>query len=232
MTENNRLRASGKTTGEEVTAEQAKELTEQPTVELPDERKRRFQTTGFSRMKSDWDTEQSRFVRIMHRNIDDHLRKAFADAYALQEELFLLVRTPAVFNGEPVVSPDGSPEWKRKPGTGDFEEDWNRLNAKQRERFLYQITTRMFSWEQRAAEAWAESMYAKVIWEQEFSAGYDELPQGSKDTIEGRTARAKMAAAEDQLLAIFKTYYSRKTDAVVRSMERLAQRIKDIHVTN
>jgi hypothetical protein len=75
-------------------------------------------------------------------------------------------------------------------------------------------------------------MYAKVIWEQQFSSGYDDLPSGSKDTIEGRTARAKMVAAEDQFLAIFKTYYSRKADAIVRSMERLSQRIKDIHVAN
>lgn len=232
MAESDKTRASGKTANEEITAEQAKELTEQPNVELPDERERKFQTTGFSRMKTDWNGEQVQFVRIMHRNIDDQLKKAFADAYALQEELFILVRTPAMLNGEPVINHDGSIEWKRKQGTGDFEEDWNRLNAKERERFLYQITTRMFAWEQRAAEAWAESMYAKVIWEQQFSAGYDELPQGSKDTIEGRTARAKMVAAEDQFLAIFKTYYSRKADAIVRSMERLSQRIKDIHVAN
>lgn len=232
MAESDKARASGKTANEEVTAEQAQELTEQPNVELPDERGRKFQTTGFSRMKTDWNAEQGQFVRIMHRNIDDQLKKTFADAYALQDELFILVRTPAMLNGEPIVNPDGSIEWKRKQGTGDFEEDWGKLNAKERERFLYQITTRMFSWEQRAAEAWAESMYAKVLWEQQFSAGYDDLPQGSKDTIEGRTARAKMTAAEDQFLAIFKTYYSRKADAVVRSMERLSQRIKDIHVAN
>lgn len=227
-----RVRASGKTTNEEVTAEQAQELTEQPTVELPDERQRRFQTTGFSRMKTDWNSEQNQFVRIMHRTIDDQLKKAFADAFALQEELFLLVRTPAMRNGEPIINQDGSVEWKRKQGTGDFVEDWAKLNAPQRERFLYQITTRMFVWEQRAAEAWAESMYAKVLWEQQFSSGYDDLPSGSKDTIEGRTARAKMVAAEDQFLAIFRTYYSRKADAIVRSMERLNQRIKDIHVAN
>lgn len=227
-----RVRASGKTTNEEVTAEQAQELIEQPTVELPDERQRRFQTTGFSRMKTDWNSEQNQFVRIMHRTIDDQLKKAFADAFALQEELFLLVRTPAMRNGEPIINQDGSVEWKRKQGTGDFVEDWAKLNAPQRERFLYQITTRMFVWEQRAAEAWAESMYAKVLWEQQFSSGYDDLPSGSKDTIEGRTARAKMVAAEDQFLAIFRTYYSRKADAIVRSMERLNQRIKDIHVAN
>lgn len=229
MTERKNMRASGRSANEEVTREEAKGLEEQHEPQLPDERKRRFATAGFSRMKTDWNAEQGQFVRIMHRSIEAQLRNDFADAFALQEELYYVVRDPVMVDGEALINPDGSVEWKRHPGTGDFVEDWGRLSVQQRERFLYQITTRMFAWEQVAADAWAESMYAKVMWEQQFSQGYDDLPEGSKDTIEGRTARAKLVAGEDQFFAIFKTAYSRKAESVVRSMERFGQRLKDIH---
>lgn len=223
-------RASGQTVTEEVTQEQAAELDQRPSPELPDERERKFQKSGFSRMRLNWNEDQQSFVSLMHRTIDRRLMDNFSDAYELMWELYSVIREPVMHNGEPVRDSDGLVQWKRTP-TGQFVEDWSKLTIRERERFLYQLTTRLFTWEQRATEAWAESMYAKVTWEQTFAAGYDRLGDG-KDTIEGRTARGKLVAKEDHFLAIFMTYYSRKADALVRSLERLSQRLKDVHVAN
>jgi hypothetical protein len=224
-------RASGKSTSEEVTRDQAAELDQPIDPQLPDERKRRFNTPGMSRIRMEWLPEQQLAINRMHKAIDDRLANEYGDAFGLMFELYRVIREPIMRNGEPILDSQGLPQWKVSP-TGQYVEDWGKLNMKQRERFLYQITTRLFVWEQRATEAWAESMYAKVEWEMSFSTGYDQPGEGTKDTIEGRTARGKLAARDDHFLAIFRTYYSRKAEALVRSLERISQRLKDVHMAN
>jgi hypothetical protein len=225
------VRISGKTTSEEVTADQRDQLDEQINPELPDERERKFQRAGFSRPKMEWTPEQRLNIVSMHQAVNDRLLQTFEDAYRVMHELFELIREPVMVNGEVIRDRNGNPEY-RKTAAGLPVEDWGKLTSRERERFLYLITTRLFVWEQRATEAWAESMYAKVEWEMSFSDGFAKLEQGQKDTIEGRTAQGKLNAREDHYMAIFVTYYSRKADSLVRSMERLSQRLKDIHVAN
>lgn len=225
------MRASGQTTAEEETREQAKELTEQVNPELPDERERSFQTPGFARLRLAWNGPEQQMVSAMHTTIENQIREAFADAYELMEELYDLVRD-FVFDpesGEPVPGADGLPQYV-KTASGRFAEDWSRLTFRQRERFLFQLTTRLFDWEQRATEAWAESMFAKVNWEQAFANGFESIE--GRATVDDRNARGKISAREEHYLAIFKTYYSKRADAIVRNMSLLAQRIKDVHITN
>ena len=66
-------------------------------------------------------------------------------------------------------------------GIGGWVEDWSALSLKQRENFLFQITTRMFAWEMAAADAWGESMYARACWEEAFSVAYDAPSVGTID---------------------------------------------------
>lgn len=225
----NNVRASGKTAAEEVTRAESAELEKPVEPELPDERKRKFRTAGQSRMKIDWSPEQRAELAQHHRVVNRQLTDNFADAFALLIEIYTLVREPVKVNGEIVTDALGIPEWRRTP-SGGYVENWGNLNGKERERFLYQLTTRMVIWEQRATEAWYESMYAKVTWEMSFSDGFSKLEGGMKDTVESRTARGKLVAREDHFFAILCTYYSRKAEALVRSMQGISQRLKDIHV--
>jgi hypothetical protein len=226
----NNVRASGQTAAAEVAHEQGAELDQQVAPELPDERKRKFATSGHSRMRVEWRPEQRAELNQMHHAVQRQLTENFSDAFALLVEIWTLVREPVQVNGEVVRDRvTGMPEWRRTP-SGGYIEDWGKLNVRERERFLYQLTTRLAIWEQRAAEAWYESMYAKVTWEMSFSDGFERLEGATKDTVEARTARGKLAAREDHFFAILSTYYSRKAEALVRSMERIAQRLKDIHV--
>lgn len=226
----NNTRASGKTAAEEVAHDQGAELDRPVNPELPDERKRKFATAGHSRLRVDWRPEQRSELNQMHLVVQRRLTENFADAFALLVELWSLVREPVMLNGEIVRDKaTGMPEWRRTP-SGGYIEDWGKLNHAERERFLYQLTTRLAIWEQRASEAWYESMYAKVTWEMSFADGFERLESTSKDTVEARTARGKLVAREDHFFAILSTYYSRKAEALVRSMERIAQRLKDIHV--
>jgi hypothetical protein len=82
----------------------------------------------------------------------------------------------------------------------------------------------MFGWEQRAADAWGEAMFAKAQWEERFAIDYDAPFTG---TIEDRTAKGNIGAREERYFAIFLSLYSRKADAVVRSLALLGQRLKD-----
>lgn len=225
----NNVRASGKEAADEVAREQGAELDQPIKPELPDERKRKFDTAGHSRMRIDWKPEQRRELSQHHNVVQRRLMDNFPDAFDLLVEIWNVVREPVMVNGEILRDPITQlPEWRQTP-TGGFIEDWGKLTARERERFIYQLTTRLTIWEQRAQEAWYESMYAKVTWEMSFSDGFAQLDGGMKDTVEGRTARGKLVAREDHFFAILSTYYSRKAEALVRSLERISQRLKDIH---
>lgn len=217
------LRASGLTTSQEVTQQEAQALTEPINPQLPDERVRKFNTPGFSRMRLDFDGPERMQMKLVHDTVTRRVKAEFADAYALMFKLWQVVREEELVEGKLTwrTGEDGQPI-----------EDWSKLNLRQMERFIFQFTTRQFAWGQRREEAWAEAMFGKVTWEQAFSMAYENLPPKAKDTIEGRTARAKTLAKEDHFLALYLTYYSRKVDALVRSLEGIGQRLKDVFVAS
>jgi hypothetical protein len=229
-----KVRASGKTAAEEVAQEVIAEADKTMEVELPDEREKSFQTPGFSRFRMNWFGEDATMISSMHEVVDQKLNEHFADAYTIMYEIYDLVR-------QKLTNPDGSTAkdkyglelWARND-TGNYIEDWDKLNYRQRERFLFLITTRLFEWEQVAAGAWAEAMMSKAIWEESFAIRFTELPavSATRPTVDDRTNHARVLSKEDKYFAIFCTYYSRKADALVRNMNLIAQRLKDVHVVN
>jgi hypothetical protein len=230
MVDNDQHKQNGKTAGEDLVAEEAKGFDQPAAVQLPEERARRFRSPGLARMRTDWRGEDGMVVVRMHTAVETRITEHFADAYRIMFDLYSVVREPIMDDGEPRMDGDGFPVW-RQTASGAFVEDWERLTSRQREKFLFQITTKLFDWSQRAAFAWGEAMFAKGIWEESFSEGYESLP-GSKPTVDDRTARAKILSAEERYFALFLSYYSRRADSIVRNMELLSQRLKDVHVSN
>lgn len=226
----NRMRASGETQVEEVTKaessknDKADSLGESP-VGSDSSPMGIFSSTGLSRMKLEWGGEDAQSIIRAQAAVNDRMMSSFRDAYQLMHDIFVLVREPEVdpSTGEVLVDSHGWPKWKRTI-SGGWEEDWSRLTRKQKENFLFQITTRLFAWEMSAAESWGEAMFAKAQWEERFAVSYDAPVTG---TISDRTARGRMGASDDRVFAIFLTLYSKKAEAVVRTMTLLAQRLKD-----
>ena len=105
-------------------------------------------------------------------------------------------------------------------------EDFSKLRQPQKEHFMFSLTTRLFLWQQQAADVWAEAMFAKAQWEERFSIGYD---AGRGGTIEGRTAKGRIDAREERYFAVLMSVHSRKADALVRSLELLTQRLKGLN---
>jgi hypothetical protein len=216
--------STGSKTGGEAAAEISAEPDEPVAPELPDERERRFRTPGFSRMRITWSGEDGQMLDTVKRTIDMRIMENFQDAYSIMFEIYNLVRDPVIGpGGAPEFDEYGFPVWART-SSGGFIEDWTRLGAREKERFLFEITTRIFAWEQSAADAWGEAMFAKAAWEEAFAIKYDAPMNG---TIEDRNAVGKIGSREERYFAIFVSYYSRRADAIVRSMALLAQRIKD-----
>lgn len=219
-------RASGETTAEEITRE-ASEQADQPIAvpNLPGEDPRsRFRTPGFSRMRTSWSREDSVILQGAKAAVDGQIMRNFADAYDVMNQVYDLVRTPEM-DEQGVVMTDqwGFTVWVRTPA-GGYDEDFTRMTLKQREDLMFKITTRLFAWEQRAADAWSEAMFAKAQWEERHSIGFDAPMSG---TVDDRKAAGNLAATEERYFAIFLSTYSRKADSIVRSMERLGQRLKD-----
>lgn len=221
------IRASGLTAEQEATREIVREHDTLPAPELPEERARHFRFPGFSRMRTDWFGEDGITMRRVQHQVDTIIDATFNDLLAVRHELYELVRIPEMENGEPKVDHFGWVIW-RQTETGNYEEDWSKLTHSQRERFLFQITTRMFEWEEKMDRMWSEAMYAKTQWEEAFSVGWQETDTPKK-TEGDRTANGRLRSQEERYFAIYLTSLSRRAESLVRGMERLAQRIKDVH---
>jgi hypothetical protein len=221
------VRVSGKTADEEVIEEIQREADVLPAPELPEERERSFRFPGFSRMRFDWYGDDARVMAELHNVVDRIINEQFHDLLAVRNELYDLVREPEMVQGHPVLDPFGWVVWKRDEDH-NYVEDWGKLTRKQQERFLYLINTRMFDWEERADRMWAEAMMSKTQWEEAFSTGWQECDTPKK-TEGDRTAAGRLRSQEERYFAIFRTYLSRRAESLAKGMERLGQRIKDVH---
>ena len=220
------IRAHGQTAAtEEALAESEQMLEPGEDAVLPEERTTAFRNPGFARMRTDWNHGDREVIRHAQDTVEGRILANFEDVYQVMYEVYDLVRTP-------LVGPDGQVQrdkwgftlWKTNT-SGSYEEDWSRLTGKERQNLLFTITTRLFDWEQRAANAWGEAMFAKAQFEEQFAIGFEE-PEG-KVTVDDRRAHANLAARDERYFAIFLTLYSRRADALVRVMSLLAQRLKD-----
>lgn len=217
------VRQSGKTAAQESALEAAK--TGDEPLDAPIEQNRKFRTPGFSRMRTDWRPDDQILMTKAKMAAEDRLLREFADAYRILNHIYDLVRTPDTDprTGEVLKDLHGYTVWK-KDEYGQFIEDWTKLNNTQRDTILFTISTRLFEWEQLAADAWGEAMFAKGQWEENFSIGFEAPMQG---TVQDREAAGRIHSADERYFAIQLTFYSRKAEALVRTMSRLADRLRD-----
>jgi hypothetical protein len=218
-------RASGMEAADEEAKEAAEALTESLAVETPEERARKWRSPSFARMRTSWrNADESQVVNAAKTVVHRRIINDFSDAYAIMNDLFDIVREPVLdAKGEPEVDAHGFKVWAKTP-LGAYKEDFSKLTGKQKEHFFMAITTRLFAWEQIAADLWAESMYAKAVWEERFAIQYR---QPVDDTVDGRNAYANEQAADEKYFALFTTHYSKRADAIVRVMNMLALRLRD-----
>lgn len=217
-------RASGEDSSADEARAQGEELDKTIEVPTPDDREV-FRTPKFMRMRFNWASDAERAV-IEHARqaVDGVIWSEFHDAYLIMNQIFDIVRFPDVGeDGEPRRDLHGNIVWLKEP-TGVPKEDFTRLTRSQKEHFIGLLTTRLFAWEQRAANMYTEAMFARAQFEERFSIAYDAPMSG---TVDDRKARGNMDAAEERYFAIFKTSLSRRADAIVRSMDRLSMRLKD-----
>ena len=214
------VRASGQTTAEEVLPDAVGKL-DQP-AEIEAEKPLNL-TRAFQRMRTDWNSKDRETIQSVKSIVDQAILNDFSDAFSLMFEIYNTVRT--------TIGTDeiGLPIWKTN-SDGSYVEDWDQIKRKERERFLHIIITRMFEWEQTAADIWGEAIFAKAQLEEAFATGFDSIVD-AKATVDARTARANKLSADHRYLAVYKSYYSRKAEALVRSMTNLSQRFKDLHVS-
>lgn len=219
-------RKSGSTAAEEAVVEEGDKLTEQVEEEvLPDERKRQFRTPGFARMRTAWRDDDALIKHQVEHFMEERVLQEWFDAYQVMNQVYDIVREPErdETTGFPLKDRHGYVIWKKTPG-GGYDEDFTRLTHNQRENLLFVITTRMFEWEARKERAWLESMLAKAQWEERFAIAFDAPKVG---TVDDRKAVGNKDAADERYFAIFQAAYSRRCEAIVRSMALLGQRIRD-----
>lgn len=184
----------------------------------------KWRTPGFSRMRVDWRSEDRPIIDEAKAVVDGRILAKFQDAYLILNGLYDVVRDPELDSlGNPKKDMWGWNVWRQGPD-GGYIEDFTRLTRAQKEHYLFLITTRLLDWEQSAADAWGEAMFAKAQWEERFSIGFDKPLSG---TVDDRTASGRLEARDERYFAIFLTWYSRRSDALVRIMQLLGQRLKD-----
>lgn len=225
MATRGKLRASGASGAEEEAHEVEKTLTDPIEQPAPGEERRIFRAPAFQRMRLDWRSEDRVVLTGAQAAVRGRLTVIFEDAYDTMGRVYDIVRTPErdLATGEIKTDQFGYPIWARGP-TGSFDEDWTRLGERQKEALLFEITTRLFEWTQRAADIWGEAMLAKAQFEERFAIDYDKPMTG---TVDDRKAVGTAGSMDERYFALFVSTLSRKADGLVRSMELLAQRLKD-----
>lgn len=209
-----------------VIADIAAEPDEPLSIDIDPDRTRETVRAGFSRMRTEWRPGDGVEVAGIVQQAQGVIHRAFPDAYLIMNELWGVVREPVVDRGTGDILTDvfGWPQWEKTP-SGAYAEDYTRLTNREKDDFLLRITTMLMEWEQQASTHWLEAMLAKARWEEAMATGFT-APTG-RVTVEERTQRGRAHAAEDRYLAIFRAAVSRSADQLVRSMERLGQRLKD-----
>lgn len=192
---------------------------------IPDERERWFLAPGLRRMQMDFSPDDRAILQRMDESVDRVILDTYADAYRILNRVFDIVREEDADETTGVVKVDahGFVVWK-KDYTGNYIEDWSRLTYRQREDLLFEVTTRIFEWEQAKERFWTRAMMAKAIFTERFAIEYDAPMSG---TIDDRNAVGNRKSAEDRYFAIMQTSLSRRADAVVRTMNNLMLRLKD-----
>lgn len=196
-------------------------------VDLHDDRTRAMSHLDLNRI-TEWSEEDREAMDGVHGIIDRVVLENFGDAYRIMNDLYEIVREPVVLPGG-VIATDahGFTIWERTE-SGSFVEDYSKLGSKEIKDFLFKITTRLFEWEQRAAQMWTDAMFAKALWEQALSRGYTGAREAGGRTVEDRTQIARAAARDPRFFALFHASISRRSDSLVRSMTLLSQRMKDV----
>lgn len=210
---------------EHAVREAAKDADKTAEVRIHEDETREMKTPGFSRMRTDWQGPDAAQIQSLKAIVDGRILKLFPDAFVIMNEVYDLVREKqADENGVVLIDQHGFPIWARHP-SGAYVEDFTVLTQGQKEDLLFRITTRLFDWKQISADLWGEAMFAKAQWEEAMAIGFDTPP--GKLTVDDRTQKGRLASREERYFAIFLSLISRRADAVVGSMELLAQRLKD-----
>lgn len=215
---------------ERVMQEVAEDFDRPAETELHPDRQRHFSSMGFARMRTRWTREEDGVIEAAKAQADHEILRDFKDVYIILNDMYEIVR-------EPLRNPDTGVEirdeygfcrWKTGP-TGQIIEDWSKLTEADKENFLHKLTTRLVMWEQRAVDYWMEAMMSKAVWEERFATTFTSAPQveGKRPTEADRREHAQVSSREQRYFALFMSARSKKAEALVRSAERLSQRLKD-----
>lgn len=188
-----------------------------------------FERTGESRMRTDWRSEDAGAIRGLHELLDRQMLVHFAGAYQVMNEFWEIVRDPLVNEKTGEIEKDeyGWTVWTRNE-FGAFNEDYTKLTHADTKHFLFRITTQLFGWEQAAATLRGDALYAKALWRQSFARGYQDSRTSGGRTVEDRVQAGTVASEEDRFFGLFETVLSQRADALVRSMNLISQRLKDV----
>lgn len=190
------------------------------------DRVRTFRGVNLSRMRRSWRPDDYVIMQEISAQAERWLQTRFLAAFDIMDRIFSVVRTPRIGSDDkPLLDASKRPVWEVND-LGMPKEDWSALGDRDRLGFLYEITTHLFEWEQSEADQWGLAMYAKGVWEESFALGFT-APAGGKVTVESSSQAGHLASMEDRYFAIFQAVLSRRAEALVRSMTRIEQRLKD-----
>jgi hypothetical protein len=229
VVEQNKRRSSGKTTGQENTAEVSLSVLEPiggPNDKTADMERTviRFRSPGFSGLSLNWTRENNSVLARARALAQQWLDQNYGDVLRMMNEIYDLVREKQTDEvGEILLDLNGFPIWKTNK-YGRPIEDWGKLTKAKRDDYLFSIVTNLFMWRQRAADAWLEAMAAKAQWDEAYSGKFEELVAG---TIEDREAHGKVESQEERMFAILLEYRRRLADALIRDMDQLARTLSE-----
>lgn len=150
-------------------------------------------------------------------NIEEQIRKEYAQAFALEMQLVSRVRSvaPPSMGGGWVMNPDGS-----------YVEDWSKVSLQDMEDFINAASAEAFFASQKVINSYAEAVFAKYSYDDEYDEVYAGILTG---TISDKTAKTKRKTQKSRWIALYKTLYYKKAKEVVDKLDAHVRRVERIY---
>lgn len=175
---------------------------------------------NWSRMRRTWLPDDAYVIDEIMMEADRIVRNTFPVAFTLMDRIYRTARFPKADEqtGLKLIAPGGGPVWETDED-GLPVEDWTRVGDRDRDDWLWVITTHLFEWEQQQQRMWGRSMFAKGKWEETFARFFQSGNAGP--TVDDKTQYGQSSAMESRYFGIFQGLLSRQSDALVKSMVRI-----------
>lgn len=179
----------------------------------------------FSKISFKWRPDDRKILEQIRAGVDELFSELYAESFRTVDSFYETLRVPETVEGVVQFDSGGRVIWK-KDFRGQEIEDWSQLTGQDLEKTLLDITRLKLILAPQVNDLLLEAIFAKHIFDDMLSEGFEEVLQG---TIPDRNAHAARKARMDKYHAYFRFYLYSHAEAFLKELNnfsRILERIR------